>query len=210
MCTLEGNADQIRTPAVENIEAASAATPFQADERSTNWRLLMIRAQRGDARAYDILLRDLFRWLRAYFQRRLPPNAVDDAVQETLTAVHGMHLSYQPDRPFGPWLAAIARYKWIDAIRQQRRHATKPLEDEAETLGVDDHGASTCSALILAETIARLKPAQATAIQLVKIQGNSIEEASLATGQSPSLVKVNIHRGLRKIAAMIDCPAGSG
>jgi RNA polymerase sigma-70 factor (ECF subfamily) len=32
----------------------------------------------------------------------------------------------------------------------------------------------------------------------------SIAEASAATGQSESLVKVNIHRGLKKLAHMIE------
>src|SRR5262249_31078566 len=43
---------------------------------------------------------------------------------------------------------------------------------------------------------------QARVIRLVKLQGVSIEAASIATGQSPALVKVNIHRGLKKLAAL--------
>jgi DNA-directed RNA polymerase specialized sigma24 family protein len=46
--------------------------------------------------------------------------------------------------------------------------------------------------------------AQATAIRLVKIQGLSIAEASNETGQSEILVKVNIHRGLKKLAALVE------
>ena len=130
-------------------------------------------------------------------------------MQETLTALHAMHLTYQPERPFGPWLAAIARYKWIDAMRQRSRHAAQPLEDEAENVGTKDHGDATCSALVLNEAIGRLKSSQAVAIRLVKIQGTSIEEASRMTGQSTSLVKVNIHRGLRKISEMLGSPAAS-
>ena len=49
-----------------------------------------------------------------------------------------------------------------------------------------------------------LPGAQARAIALVKIEGLSIAEASAATGQSESLVKVNIHRGLKKLAHMIE------
>ena len=49
-----------------------------------------------------------------------------------------------------------------------------------------------------------LPPAQERAIALVKIEGLSIAEASAATGQSESLVKVNIHRGLKKLALLIE------
>jgi RNA polymerase sigma-70 factor (ECF subfamily) len=48
-----------------------------------------------------------------------------------------------------------------------------------------------------------LKPAQAEAIRLVKLEGYSVEEASARTGQSGSLIKVNIHRGLARLAALI-------
>jgi RNA polymerase sigma-70 factor (ECF subfamily) len=48
-----------------------------------------------------------------------------------------------------------------------------------------------------------LKPAQSRVIRLVKLQGFSIEEASKATGQSAALVKVNIHRGLKRLASLV-------
>jgi len=49
-----------------------------------------------------------------------------------------------------------------------------------------------------------LPPGQAQAITLVKIEGASIAEASQICGQSESLVKVNIHRGLKKLAQLIE------
>ena len=49
-----------------------------------------------------------------------------------------------------------------------------------------------------------LPPAQVRAIELVKIEGRSVTEAAKACGQSESLVKVNIHRGLKRLAAIIE------
>jgi RNA polymerase sigma-70 factor (ECF subfamily) len=37
----------------------------------------------------------------------------------------------------------------------------------------------------------------------VKLEGYSVEEASRATGQSVSLIKVNIHRGLKRLANIV-------
>ena len=51
--------------------------------------------------------------------------------------------------------------------------------------------------------LAELRAPQAEAIRLVKLQGYSVEEAAKATGQSVSLVKVNIHRGLKRLANII-------
>jgi len=55
------------------------------------------------------------------------------------------------------------------------------------------------SATILDVLLGGLKPAQSEVIRLVKIQGYSVEEAAVRTGQSVSLVKVNIHRGLARL-----------
>jgi DNA-directed RNA polymerase specialized sigma24 family protein len=44
---------------------------------------------------------------------------------------------------------------------------------------------------------------QSTVIRLEKVQGFSIEETAAVTGQSESLVKVNIHRRLAKPQAFI-------
>ena len=61
-------------------------------------------------------------WLSRYYARRIAPGQLDDLVQETLLAVHQKLGTYEPSRPFLPWLAAIARYRWIDALRQAYRN----------------------------------------------------------------------------------------
>jgi RNA polymerase sigma-70 factor (ECF subfamily) len=147
------------------------------------------------------LLAELRPWLVRYFARRLPPASVEDAVQETLIAIHTKRHTWQPDRPFGPWLAGIARYKWIDRLRAAARHAADELP---ESLSSPDHEAAVTSAAALHGLMASLKPAQADVIRLVKLDGLSIEEAAARTGQSPALVKVNIHRGLGRLARIVE------
>jgi len=165
------------------------------------WSNLMAAAQRGEAAPYRRLLAELRPWLVRYFSRRLPPSAVEDAVQETLIAIHNKRQTYEPERPFGPWLAGIARYKWIDRLRSAGRHAADELP---ETLGTPDHESAVTSAIALEQLLATLKPAQAEVIRLVKLSGLSIEEAADRTGQSAALVKVNIHRGLGRLAKLVE------
>lgn len=160
------------------------------------WSGLMKAAQKGDAMRYRQLLEELRPWLKRYFGTRLPPAMVDDAVQDTLFALHAKRNSYDATRPFGPWLVAIARYKWIDRLRALRKSAAQPV---GEDLAVEDHGAAVQSATTLEKLLSELKPAQAEVIRLVKMHGFSIEEASARTGQSASLVKVNIHRGITRM-----------
>jgi DNA-directed RNA polymerase specialized sigma24 family protein len=51
-------------------------------------------AQNGHGGAYRRLLGETSVWLKRYFERRLPPGHVDDAVQETLLAIHRRRHTY--------------------------------------------------------------------------------------------------------------------
>lgn len=161
-------------------------------------------AQDGDGMAYQRLLTVTRRWLESFYRRRLPPPLVDDAVQETLIAIHEKRHTYDRARPFKPWLAAIARYKWIDRLRAMARSRTEELND---VHSIPDHEDATIGAIVLDRLLAQLKPAQSTVIRLVKVDGFSIEDASRRTGQSGALVKVNIHRGLARLAALVESQA---
>ena len=165
-----------------------------------DWSALMAAAQAGDAAVYHRLLMEVGDWLRRYFARRLPPGMVDDAVQDTLLAIHVKRHTYDPMRPFEPWLAAIARYKWIDRLRAMKAAPTEAL---SEDIPFADHGDAVSSAHSLERLLRELKPAQSEVIRLVRLQGLSVAEAASRTGQSVALVKVNIHRGLGRLAAIV-------
>jgi len=164
-----------------------------------DWTALMTAAQSGDAVHYRRLLTEVGAWLHRYYIRRLPYAMVDDTVQEVLLALHEKRHTYDPAKPFGPWLAGIARYKWIDRLRAMKAAS---LEELADDLPVSDHGEAVQSARSLELLLSKLKPAQAEVIRLVKLQGLSIEEAAAHTGQTISLVKVNIHRGLGRLTLL--------
>lgn len=161
----------------------------------------MEAAQNGHGGAYRRLLGETSEWLSRYFERRLPPGEVDDAVQETLLAIHRRRHTYDPRHPFGPWLAAIAKNKWVDQLRGLAR---RPADELSDDISVGDHEATVISASVLASLLDELRPAQAQAILLVKVQGYSIDDASLQTGLSPSALKMNIHRGLARLTALIE------
>jgi RNA polymerase sigma factor (sigma-70 family) len=188
------------------ISKSSAGAAPGARERASltapdYWGGLMTAAQSGNGGAYRRLLGEVSVWLTRYFQRRLPPGDVDDAVQETLLAVHRRRHTYDPQYPLGPWLAAIAKNKWIDQLRSLGRRLGEELSDE---ISVGDHEASVISSLVLASLLKEVRPAQAQAIMLVKIQGYSIEDVSGIIGLSPSAIKMNIHRGLARLTAFIE------
>ena len=117
-----------------------------------------------------------------------------------MLAIHAKRHTYVPSRSFGAWVGAIARYKWLDRVRDMSRYAVLSLDDD---LPVEEHEGAAISAVTLDDLLSRLKPAQESVIRLVKLKGLSVVHASRATGQSVSLAKVNIHRGLKSWAALI-------
>lgn len=161
---------------------------------------LMAASQRGDRAAYRTLLADCRKWLERYFARRIASPHIDDLVQEALVSMHRKLATWDSTRAFLPWLAAIARYRWIDMLRRQRNEAELGDNDAA----VDAEDEAVHARLSIDHLMTLLPPKQAQAIALVKIEGASIAEASKICGQSESLVKVNIHRGLKKLAALIE------
>lgn len=164
-------------------------------------RHLMVKAQGGDKQCYASLLVECEKWLRRYYARKINPSAIDDLVQETLISLHRKRASYDPTKAFLPWLAAIGRYRWIDSLRKIYRHDHDELYEEM----VADPQEETVSAKVSLERLLGMIPEkQAKVISMVKIEGLSIAEASEQTGQSESLVKVNIHRGLKKMSALIE------
>ncbi len=162
---------------------------------------LMAMAQAGDGAAYAALLAECQKWLLRYFARRIAPAQVDDLVQDTLLSVHNKRASFDPERPFLPWLAAIARYRWVDQLRKTYRADEVELEDQ---FSVVSHEEDVTARISIDRLFTHLSPAQAQVIQLVKIDGLSIAEASARCGQSEPLVKVNIHRGLKRLAALVE------
>jgi RNA polymerase sigma-70 factor (ECF subfamily) len=165
------------------------------------WGALMCAGQAGHGGAYQRLLTEISGWLTHYFQRRLPAGDADDAVQETLMAIHRRRHTYDPHYPFKAWLAAIAKNKWIDQLRAMGR---RPSEELPGDIAVADHEAAVTSASVLGSLLEQLRPAQAQAIMLVKLQGYSIEDVSRETGLSPSAVKMNIHRGLARLTVFLE------
>ena len=163
---------------------------------------LMSASQKGDQSAYRVLLSEVQMWLERYFRRRVAPAQLDDLVQEVLVAVHNKRATWDPSRPFLPWLAAIARYRWVDYLRKVYRNAEDELGDWDAAEDSDEE--AVMARMSLERLFVHLPEKQSEVIELVKIEGLSIAEAARKTGQSESLVKVNIHRGLKKLSALVE------
>lgn len=171
-------------------------------------RSALLLALSGDNEAYVAFLTRTGAHLRSYFRRRLAssPNDVEDLVQETLLAIHNRRHTFEPTARLMPWLYAIARYKLIDLLRAQspRRAIEVALDDDegiAELVHADASPAETRRDL--ARLLDALPDRYRLPIVLVKLEGRSVAEAAQATGISQAAIKVGIHRGLKKLAAIV-------
>lgn len=169
-------------------------------------RPLWLRAQSGDEAAYRKCLALLSARLRAYLKRRLTtlPDEVEDLVQETLLALHLQRGTYDRTIPVTAWATAIARHKLVDLWRRRGRRDLlhDPLDEvDLDLLVADeqDAGATRDLEVLLQE----LPQAQQQAIMLTKIEGLSVAEAAARSGASESAIKVQVHRGLKRLAALV-------
>src|SRR5712671_928371 len=169
---------------------------------------LMVAGLDGDAAAHRALLDKLSRRLRAFYKTRLErigrgATEAEDLVQEALLAIHVQRHTYDRAEPLTPWVYAIARYKLIDHLRHTRAaHVDLPIDDAAEVLAQDDH-VGTESAYDIRRLLDLLPDKMRRAIQCVKVDGLSVAEAAERCAMSESAVKINVHRGLKALAASI-------
>ena len=182
-------------------------TDVRHDDFESVLKPLWTRAQAGDDAAYRNALTSIARRLRAFFGRRMLSVAddVEDLVQETLLALHLQRGTYDPALPVSAWVHAIARHKLVDLWRRRgRREALHdPLDDLDESehpFAADDEQPARRDLGILLQS---LPAAQQQAITLTKIEGLSMVEASARTGVSVAALKVQVHRGLKRLAALV-------
>lgn len=171
-------------------------------------KALMIASQDGDATSHRALLERLSTRLRAYFKVRLASvgrgsEEAEDLVQEAVLAIHLKRHTYNRADLLMPWVFAIARYKLIDFLRRTKISlASVPIKD-AEGVMADQDNSGVESTLDVKRLMAGLPGKVRCAIEAVKLDGQTVAEAAVRCGISESSVKVNIHRGLKVMAAAI-------
>jgi RNA polymerase sigma-70 factor (ECF subfamily) len=175
--------------------------------QEAQYREWMLAAQAGDAGKYRMLLMALTGHLRSYFLRRLSdPGAAEDAVQETLIAIHTHRATYDPGLPFTAWAHGIARYKLIDEYRRAKRRATVPLDEACDLFSRDETEAAAARRDV-SKLLARLPRPQRRLVERIKLEGSSVAEVAAEHGMSESAVKVNVHRAIRALNRAVRPPA---
>jgi RNA polymerase sigma-70 factor (ECF subfamily) len=167
----------------------------------------MRAAQDGDKVAYAGLLRELLPLVQRIVRGKLPflqPADRDDVVQEVLVSLHTARATYDPRRPFVPWLMAIAHHRTVDRVRRNAKlSAHEVLVDEFVerhvTEGPDLAENNYGDPEALRRAVKVLPAGQRVAIELLKARELSLTEAASVTGLSISALKVSVHRAIKNL-----------
>ena len=190
------------------VHQTEVAPPRRTDG-TLDWSNAMASAQAGDQEAYRRLLEDITPYVRALATRHVRNGAdIEDAVQDVLLTIHSVRNTYDPSRPFGPWLVAIANRRITDGLRRRGRigsHETS-LEPEHVTFIAADANLQeeAVDARLVREAIERLAVGQRDAVRMLKLEEMSLEEAAAVSGMSVAALKVSTHRAMKRLREMFN------
>jgi RNA polymerase sigma-70 factor (ECF subfamily) len=182
------------------------------EEREQRWTEAMRAERRGEAVPYERLLKEVATVLRRSLAPRLVrvglgAHEAEDLVQEILIGLHRKRNSWDPARPFLPWLHAITRYKLIDFMRQRRRDTRRsvdlPVEDWLEIVEGPVYEANW-STWEVDRHLAVLPVSQRKIVRAIAVEGASIRNVARGLATSEGAVRVTLHRAIRRLLGAAD------
>src|SRR5215831_4202462 len=177
---------------------------------------LMKIAQAGDSEAYTQLLQEVTVRLRRIVRRYrgfLTDEDIEDLVQDILLSLHSVRATYDPRRPFMPWLLAITRNRLADGARRYARTSAREVNTDRLDVTFATENANRTADVFgkeeLKNAIDNLPAGQRTAVEMLKLREMSLKEAAAVSGMSVGALKVATHRAmiaLRKMLTKTDEP----
>jgi RNA polymerase sigma-70 factor (ECF subfamily) len=170
----------------------------------------MAAAQGGDRAAYELVLRECVPMIRRIARHGgVPPDSLDDVVQDVLITIHGARATFDPSRSFSAWLTAIAQRRSVDLLRRHIRrgarevHAPVAFENFAAVDNPEGDAVRQGEATRLHGLVAQLPEGQREAVQALALEENSLEDASKSTGRTKTSLKVNLHRAIKSLRSRL-------
>jgi RNA polymerase sigma-70 factor (ECF subfamily) len=167
----------------------------------------MARTSAGDERAfaelYERYRRTVFTFLLHLTGTR--PTA-EDLLQETFFRIWRARASYQPSGEFRAWLFTIARRLAVDHFRREGLawEENPGAVDAVVSFETPDRRAEARDELArLERALDQLPPVQREVVLLARVVGAGADEIAKVTGSTPSAVRVQLHRALHRLRALL-------
>lgn len=167
----------------------------------------MQRSLSGDQQAYATLLHETSLMLRPFLAKRLNfTNEVDDLLQEILISIHKARHTYDGNRPYKPWMFAIAKFRLLDYLRAHyadHLHHADEFSELEENLHIDVTE-STFSYESISGEVEKLPEKQAIILKLMHQEGYTAKEIADKIGMNESAVKVAAHRAYKVLRQKLE------
>jgi RNA polymerase sigma-70 factor (ECF subfamily) len=200
----------VRTVVVpEARESPEAEIDEDVDRGPGDLTAALHAAQRGDEAGFVAVYRDVQPRLLRYATLLVGRDVADDVTAEAWLQISRDLRRFTGDIDrFRGWSAKIVHNRAMDACRAAaRRPTTTPLVDDGdERAGAADTAVSALDALstgFALEVIATLPREQAQAVLLRAVVGLDAGAAGEVLGKRAGSVRVNAHRGLRRLARQV-------
>lgn len=169
-------------------------------ERTDNFEAMMKQALSGDQKAYAHLLRETSSFLRPFLSKRLSfNNEVDDLLQEILISIHKARHTYDGQRPYKPWVYAIARFRLNDHLRSHYSDQLRQAIDFDEIEESLPHHVTenAINYESISWQVEKLPEKQASILRLMHQEGLTAKEVAEKMDMKVSAVKVAAHRAYK-------------
>ncbi len=154
-------------------------------------------ARRGDRAAFGRLYERFARMIHGILLSRVARSDAEDLVQDVfLAALRQLH-ALRNDAAFPAWLATIARNRAND----HHRSAVATTEIK-ENHRVQESPEAEANAVL--SVIRALPQAYRETLILRLVEGMTGEEIAARTGLSPASVRVNLHRGMKRLRERLE------
>jgi RNA polymerase sigma-70 factor (ECF subfamily) len=163
-----------------------------------NLESLMALYQEGDLGAATTLIQSISPRLYRFFAAQAVSRVeADDLLQETWLRIHNVRHTYRPGEPVVAWFYAIARHVRVDHYRKAMRTSGRELDIEE----IAAHAESSESGRTeeLDALLAPLSSGEREVLEMLKVEGLSLEEVARATSSTVGSVKQKVHRAYKKL-----------
>ena len=155
-------------------------------------RVLVAAARQGDRNAFGQLYQRFAPMVHGILLARVPRHDAEDLLQDVFVSALRRLSTLRDDDAFGGWLAMIARNRARDHYRRSVNQ-TELSENIAAPSDPDGR------ALTVLGAIRRLPEAYRETLVLRLVEGMTGEEIASRTGLTHASVRVNLHRGMKRL-----------
>jgi len=180
------------------------------------------RILQGEVNAFAVLLHRYKAHALRIIQRRVPPQEVEDVLQEVFIRAYRSLPGFEPESHFKKWLSTIAVRTCFDFWRSTPSRHESPMsalsEGHQEWLesvisSTSVESTERCARQneareVLAWALGRLSPEDRMVVEMIHLEGISVSDAAELLGWSVAKVKVRAFRSRKRLRKLLSTLPG--